>query len=65
MNFSLKNPLRLVQGQKQLVPKIEWGFEDEYKLVGEMIAHSVLQGGPGFAFIHPAIYRMAGNFRGV
>ena len=45
------------EGQNErLVPKIEWGFEDKYKLVGAMIAHSVLQGGPGFACIHPAIY---------
>ena len=39
---------------ERFVPKMEWGFED--KILGPMIAHSVLQGSLGFASIHPAIY---------
>lgn len=47
----------MVEGQNErLVTKIEWGFEEKYKMVGAMIAHSVLQGGPGFSCLYLAIY---------
>ena len=54
----------LFEGQNErLVPKSHWGCESNFQLVGAIIAHSVLQSGPAFPCIHPAIYaRIAGKY---
>ena len=47
---------------ERLVPKNIWGHDNEFKMVGAIIAHSALQGGPAFCCIHPAVYaRIAGQ----
>ena len=43
------------EGRK--VPKSHWGGTTELEMAGAMVAHSMLQGGPGFPCIHPAMYQ--------
>ena len=40
------------------LPKCHWGCEDELKIAGIFVAHSLLLGGPGFPCLHPAIYEL-------
>lgn len=48
----------LFEGQStRLLPKCQWGDDTEYRIAGVAIAHSILQGGPGFSCLHPALYR--------
>ena len=37
------------------VPRYHWGADVNLQIVGAMIAHSVIQRGPGFPCIHPAL----------
>ena len=41
---------------ERLLPKNIWGHECELKMAGAAVAHSVLQGGPAFSCLHPAVY---------
>ena len=43
------------------VPKCHWGSTFELEMIGAMVAHSVLQGGPGLPSLHPAVYRTMVN----
>ena len=48
----------LFEGQStRLLPKCQWGDNTEYRIAEVTIAHSILQGGPGFSCLHPALYR--------
>lgn len=38
------------------VPKKDWSFEDVFELVGMLIAHSLLQDGPGLLCLSPSVY---------
>ena len=42
--------------ENRKIPRFNWGLEIQLKMAGAMIAHSVLQGGPGLPCIHPAIF---------
>lgn len=42
--------------EERWIPKHEWEMERWFEMVGTMIAHSVLLGGPGFPCIHPAMF---------
>ena len=39
------------------IPKCHWGSAPQMEMAGAVIAHSILQGGPGMPCIHPAIYQ--------
>ena len=42
------------EGRK--IPRSHWGRTTELEMAGAMVAHSMLQGGPGLPCIHPAVY---------
>ena len=39
------------------IPKCHWGSAAQMEMAGAVIAHSILQGGPGMPCLHPAIYQ--------
>lgn len=39
------------------IPKCHWGSAAQMEMAGAVVAHSILQGGPGIPCIHPAIYQ--------
>ena len=41
---------------ERLLPKSIWGHNDQFKMAGAAIVHSLLQGGPAFSCINSAIY---------
>ena len=43
------------EGRK--IPRSHWGGATELEMAGAMVAHSMLQGGPGLPCIHPAMYQ--------
>ena len=43
------------EDEKRRLPCYHWGIETEMEMVGAMVAHSILQRGPGFKCIHPAL----------
>ena len=48
---------RLFKGKPgKRLPKKGFDFEKDLEIVGKLIAHSVLQGGPGFPFLSQALY---------
>ena len=50
------------EGQEdRRVPKCHWGSAFELEMAGAMVAHSILQGGPGLPCLHPAIYHTMVN----
>ncbi len=38
------------------LPKKDWGLESTFVLAGTMVAHSLVQGGPGLPILCPAMY---------
>ena len=45
------------EGQEdRRVPKCHWGSAFELEMAGAMVAHSILQGGPGLPCLHPAVF---------
>ena len=47
---------KFFEGQeKRRIPRYHWGSEEDLEIVGYMIAHSLLQRGPGFPCIHPGL----------
>ena len=40
----------------RLVPKNHWGVETDFEMAGAAVGHSILLGGPGFPYLHPALY---------
>ncbi len=43
-------------GDSCRVPKKDWTFELLFEICGMLIAHSILQSGPGFPCLSPAVY---------
>ena len=50
------------EGQEdRRVPKCHWGSTFELEMAEAMVAHSILQGGPGLLCLHPAVYQAMVN----
>ena len=47
---------RIFDGDNCRVPKKDWNFETMFEIFGMLIAHSVLQSGPGFPCLSNSIY---------
>lgn len=48
--------VKFFEGQpERRVPRCHWGSEESLEIVGCMIAHSLLQRGPGFPCLHPGL----------
>ena len=48
----------LMEGDdRRRVVKKDWGMEPMYEIMGTMVAHSVLLGGPGLPCLSPCMYQ--------
>ena len=45
------------------LPKKDWSEEGNFEMIGLMIAHSILQGGPAFPVLCPAMYELLARDR--
>ena len=55
--FAFKDPYAMFEGEKyQLRPHFSPGLLPLFKLLGTMIAHSLIQNGPGFPYFAPYVY---------
>ena len=42
--------------ERRRMPRCHWGSAVELEMAGAMIAHSMLQGGPGLPCLHPVVF---------
>ena len=56
--------LNLLEGEddRRMIKK-DWGMESTYEMMGSLVAHSILQNGPGLRCLSPVIYHYLTNQR--